>query len=333
MRTRTVEQLVADAGGTGRPMVIGVRTPDGTRYWSRGPLPDGAASLFEIGSVTKTVTATLLALLAREGTVAYDDPAAAYLPAAPPVVGRPITLADLATHHSGLPRLPSGLLLAGLTRDRRDPYARLDEERLAQAVRETTPTRPPGEKLAYSNLGAGLLGLALARAAGTSYAGLVAARVTGPLGLVDTAVTTPPGAEHRLVPGHGFWGRETGRWDMAALAGAGGLCSTAADVLDLLALHAPGATGPLAEAARETAVPRHPLGSGLSIGLAWLVVAGGAGPARLRLPHDVLWHDGGTGGYRSFAAVVPATGASVVVLSARARGVTGLGLQLVRALT
>lgn len=327
-----VEQVLAGARLRGRPTVVGVRSGGAVRLWARGELPDGTASVFEIGSVTKVVTALLLAALAGDGTVAYDDPVAAHLPAAPPEAGRPITLADLATHHSGLPRLPAGMLLAGLTRDRGNPYARLDDERMLRAIRETRPRRPPGQRFAYSNYGAGLLGYALARAAGTTYAALVAERITGPLGLRDTGVALPSGAQGRLVEGRSRWGRRTTRWDLASLAGAGGLVATAGDLLGLLALWGPQASGPLAVAAAETAVPRHRSVAFMEIGLGWMRISGDAGPARFRFGHDVLWHDGGTGGHRSFAAVVPATGDAVVVLSARARSVDRLGFALVRAL-
>lgn len=315
----------------GRPGVVAMRRGGETRLRAYGDLPDDTSSLFEIGSVTKVVTSLLLAALVADETVAYDDPVAAHLPVAPPEVGRPITLADLATHHSGLPRLPAGMLLAGLTRDRGNPYARLDEARMRRAIAETRPAHEPG-RFGYSNFGAGLLGHALAHAAGTSYAALVADRVSGPLGLADTAVETPAGAAGRLVEGRSRWGRRVGRWDLASLAGAGGLVSTAPDLLTLLALWSPGADGPLADAAAATAVVRHRVNRAMGVGLGWMVVPGGEGPARFRVEHDLLWHDGGTGGHRSFVAVVPATGAALVILSGRARGVTNLGLSLAREL-
>nr|WP_253945457.1 serine hydrolase domain-containing protein [Nocardioides sp. zg-DK7169] len=316
--------------------VVGVTAAGRSRVWHRGPLPDGAASVFEIGSVTKTFTALLLADLAREGIVGLDDPVAAYLPVAPPVLGRPITLADLATHHSGLPRLPAGMTgpsLSGTARsvDRRDPYAHLDEDALVDAIRRTSPTRPPGERFGYSNLGAGLLGWALARRLSTTYAALVAQRVTGPLGLADTWIDPPTGAAWRVATGHGWWGREAHPWDLAGLVGAGGLRSTAADLLAYLAVFAEGATGPLAAAAAEARRPRHRVGE-LEVGLGWLrTTPTGRASGRLGVREPVLFHDGGTGGFRSFAALVPATGTAVVVLSARARGVTGTGLRVLAA--
>ncbi len=327
-----VEEVLATTHGLRDGAVVGVTAGGHSRFWHRGSLPDGAGSIFEIGSVTKTFTALLLADLAREGVVALDDPVAAYLPVAPPVVGRPITLEDLATHHSGLPRLPAGMSgrSGRAVADRRDPYAHLDDAAMTEAVRRTAPTGPPGERFAYSNYGAGLLGWALARRLSTTYGALVAQRVTGPLGLHDTWIDAPTGARRRLATGHGWWGREAHPWHLAGLAGAGGLRSTAGDLLRFLATFAEGATGPLAAPATETTRARHEVGR-LEVGLGWLRMPAGRAPARLDLSRTVLFHDGGTGGFRSFAGLAPATGASVVVLSARARGITGTGLRVLAA--
>ena len=100
-------------------------------------------------------------------------------------------------------------------------------------------------------------------------------------------------------------------------------------MLPYLALHAPGATGPLAAAAADTRAPRR---TGLAaIGLGWLILPAGIGPPWSKPPVETLMHDGGTGGFRSFAAVAPLTGAAVIVLGATARPVTRLGANLVQA--
>lgn len=320
--TPTVEEVLGRRPDDGTGLVVAVRTPAGTAYHFRGELPDDVSSIFEIGSVTKTMTALLLADLAREGVVGLDDPVAEHLPVAPPVKGRPITLRDLATHHSGLPRLPKGSLWPGLTSERHDPYARYDEAALSAAVLATRPRVEPGRRFGYSNLGGGLLGWALARAAGTDYATLLADRLTGPLGLVDTAVALPAGQEHRLAPGHGWRGHPAGRWDLALLAGAGGAVSTAADLTRYVGAFDTAYDGPLAAAAADTRTPQQRAGrvGPASVGLGWLLA-----------PDGMLFHDGGTGGYRSFVGSRPDLGVSVVVLSARARGVTGFGILLLRA--
>jgi serine-type D-Ala-D-Ala carboxypeptidase/endopeptidase len=311
--------------------VAAVRAPGVEGAWHRGHVPDGPRSIFEIGSITKVFTATLLADMAREGLVALDDPVQKWLPdgVRMPARGRPITLEDLTTHRAGLPRLPKGLLLSSVTRDRRDPYARLDPARLEAAIPETAPKREPGERFRYSNYAVGLLGHVLALRVGTSYERLVRARLCEPLGLADTWVQTPVADRGRVATPHDHRGRETGHWHLAALAGAGGLRSTAVDLLDFLALHA-GRDGALAEAARETHRRRDAMGRA-GIGLGWFILPAGLRFPVRRLPAEVLFHEGGTRGFRTFAAVVPATDASVVVLANQARSVSRLGWQVLRA--
>jgi serine-type D-Ala-D-Ala carboxypeptidase/endopeptidase len=315
-------------------LVVGVEAGGETGFWHRGRLPDGPRSIFEIGSITKVFTTTLLADMVREGLVALDDPVERHLPdgVRPPPRGREITLEDLATHRSGLPGLPKGLLLRALTRDRRDPYARLDPARLEAAVCVTRPRREPGRKVVYSNYGMGLLGYALALRAGTSYERLVRERICEPLGLADTWIETPASERRRVAAGHTARGRETPPWQLAALAGAGGLRSTAADLLAFLRLHTGRIESPLAAAARDTARRRADWRK-VGIGLGWLIVPPGRRLPGGRQRHRLLLHEGGTGGFRSFAAVVPETGAAVVVLANQARPVTALGLRLLAAAT
>jgi Beta-lactamase len=152
-------------------IVVGVRADGESAVWHRGRLPDGARSILEIGSITKVFTTTLLADLAREGLVSLDDPVQQHLPPGVrmPRHGREITLEDLATHRSGLPRLPRGLLVPALTRERRDPYAKLDAARLQAAIASSRPRREPGRRPVYSNYGMGLLGYLLAQRARTTY--------------------------------------------------------------------------------------------------------------------------------------------------------------------
>jgi serine-type D-Ala-D-Ala carboxypeptidase/endopeptidase len=314
-------------------LVIGVQARCETGFWHRGSLADGPGTIFEIGSITKTFTATLLADMARDGIVALDDPIQCHLPddLRLPVRGREITLEDLATHRSGLPRLPKGLLWPALTRDRRDPYASFDEPRLAAAIGATRPRREPGRKVAYSNYGMGLLGHVLALRAGTTYERLVRTRICEPLGLVDTWLETPDSERWRVAAGHTWLGREAPPWHLAALAGAGGLRSTAADLLTFVGIHAPTSDAPLAAAAAETARPRGGRQK-VEIGLGWLIVPPGHRLPWRRTRCKLLLHEGGTGGFRSFAGVMPEIDASAVVLTNQARSVGRLGLRVLDAL-
>jgi serine-type D-Ala-D-Ala carboxypeptidase/endopeptidase len=329
-----VAAVLADSTARHAGLVIAIQSRGEAGYWWRGRLPDGPATILEIGSVTKTFTTTLLADMARERMVSLDDPVQRHLPAGLrlPVRGREITLEDLATHRSGLPRLPKGLLWLALTGDRRDPYARVDEARLAAAIGATRPRREPGRRVAYSNYGMGLLGHVLALRAGTSYEQLVRARICEPLGLDDTWVDTPESERPRVATGHTWLGREAAPWHLAALAGCGGLRSTAADLLAFLRLHFATSDSPLAAAAADTARSRAPWRRNGEIGLGWVIVPLPQRQRRGRSRFRVLLHEGGTGGFRSFAGVIPALDVGAVVLANQARSVGLLGLRVLDAL-
>lgn len=311
-------------------ILVGVLDAAGTRFVSYGTGAPGAAALdsatlFEIGSITKTFTGTLLADMVLRGEVALDDPVAKYLPAGTrvPVSGeRPITLADLATHFSGLPRLPNNLS----PRDINNPYVDYTPDKLYAFLAAHELRRAPGASFEYSNLGAGLLGHALALRAGTDYETLVRTRVLEPLRMRDTRITLTAADSARLAAGHNAGGQAVPVWDLASLQGAGALRSSAADMLRYLgasiAAHVDSSSSrPVARALRLTHEPRHNLGPGADIGLAW-------GRSVTSRGDTVYSHDGGTGGHRSFAAFDPARRVAVIVLSASSADVNDIGRHL-----
>ncbi|QMU80315.1 beta-lactamase family protein [Streptacidiphilus sp. PB12-B1b] len=279
----------------------------GGRTARSGGGPVDADTRFEIGSVTKTYTALLLADAVARGEVGHHDPVAAHLPpGAAPVhrSGAPITLLHLATHTAGLPRLPSGFLATALPAWSTDPYAGYSTERLLRTLGSTRVHSRPGSRVHYSNLGVGLLGLALARAAGTDYPRLLDARVCGPLGLTRT--TCDPDRAQAV----GYWhGRPRPPWRIPALPGAGALRSSARDLLRYLdALLAPGGAGPLAPALADVRRPRLLLprtGDGLC--LVW--------NHRPRHGRDLLFHSGGTRGFTAFVGFCPQTGTGLAALA------------------
>jgi len=326
-----------DAGGCsavlGRGTTgTGATAPARTTAPGHAVTPDGR-TLFEIGSVTKVLTATLLALLAETGVVALDEPVQDLLPDGVrlPVRGRPVTLLDLATHRSGLPRLPARWLLRGV-RAGDNPYAAFTLADVWDAA-ATTRRRAPGGAPRYSNLGVGLLGHALAHRAGRDWADLVVERVCAPLGLVDTRVVVPASDAERTATGHDRRGRAVPAWDFPVLAGAGALRSTALDLVTFLraqdvaraSADDPTSDSALQRAIRATHV-EHARRAALGQCLGWMSLA-------LRRGSDerLLWHNGGTGGFRSFCAFLPGEAVRVVVLGADARSVDGLGQDLVRA--
>jgi CubicO group peptidase (beta-lactamase class C family) len=257
--------------------------------------------LFEIGSVTKVFTASLLAALVEEQVVRLEDPISRFLPDGParanPALGR-VTLEALATHTSGLPRLPTNLPRSA---DPANPYARYAVDDLHRGL-ETCPIAPsPG--MEYSNLGMGLLGHLLAKAAGQPYEDALRARILAPLELGDTAIRLADAQRRRLVPGRSSRGKGVPNWDIPALEGAGALRSTTGDLLKFLEANLAEADAPPLRALRATHVPRTPHGACLG----WQ-----RGEVRGR---PVLWHNGATGGYTSYVAFVPGAGVGVAVLS------------------
>lgn len=306
---------------------IGVADGDVTRLAGFGVTgPSGAspdtATSFQIGSVTKVVTALLLADAVTRGEVALDEPLTSAFPdAATHGSGRPIRLVDLATHTSGLPRLPPGLLKQA-RKHQDDPYARFTLEQLEQALAQP-PKRPPGGKPRYSNYGTGALGEALARLTSLSYEQLVAERIVVPLGLQDTAVEVAEGTENVAV-GHTRRGRSAPDWHLPALAGAGALRSSVRDLLVLLRGHLDPASTPLEPAVRLVMEPRARINRKLSVALGWHILdrKGGA---------RWWWHNGGTGGFRSFIGFDPAAARGVAVLANDARSVDRIGQLLLEA--
>lgn len=330
----SVDEAIRRAGRRPGLFVAGATDGAAATFASRGPVPEPPCpperAVFEIGSITKVFTSLLLAIADERGEVNLDDPIVEHLPSGTRVLmrgGRPITLVHLATHTSGLPRLPPGFLLPAL-RHRHDPYAHLSTEDVLAALGKTKPRASTGERFRYSNFGAGLLGVALSHAAATDYETLVRERITRPLHLEDTVITLSEDQRSRLAAGTKWRGRPAGLWTVPGLTGAGALRSTAADLLTFIRAQMgtlPDVPEELAAAIRTTHQDQATSGRldrGMGVGLGWLQV--GMGRQKLR----VVMHNGGTGGYRSFAGWAPAGGHGVVVLSANVRSVDRLAVKL-----
>ncbi|WP_405666401.1 beta-lactamase family protein [Streptomyces sp. NBC_01166] len=302
--TTGLQPLLAAAQGPAA-VVAAVRGAERT-VLCRGPV--GENSRFETGSLTKTFTALLLAELAARGEVRYGDRADHYLPFRLP--GPPLTLLHLATHTSGLPRLPPGLLGRAVRSGwLSNPYAGFSEDDLLASLRRTRPRHRPGSRVLYSNFGGGLLGHVLARAAGgpgSDYPALLAERVTGPLGLTDTDCDP----NRPQITGH-WHGRPRPALLMPGLTAAGAVRSSARDLLRVLAALLDPDTAPdpalrtaLAEVQRpRLSIPR----TGSRLCLIWNL--------RPRPSGALLHHSGGTRGFTAFAGFLPGSATGLVALT------------------
>jgi len=294
-------------------IVVGVIEPEGRRVIAYGhlergdPRPLNGDTIFEIGSTTKVFTALLLADMVQRGEVALDDPAAKYLPPnvkMPERNGRSITLIDLATHTSSLPRLPGNMP----RKDPANPYADYSVEQLYQFLSTHELTRDIGSQYEYSNLGDGLLGHVLARRADMDYEALVRSRICDILGMNGTVITLTPEMKVRLAAGHNKSMEAVPNWNLPTLAGAGALRSTANDILTFLAATLCYTNSPLAPAMAAMLKERRPTGNpALEVALGWHILTANG--------KEIPCHDGGTGGYRSFMGIDPKAGAGVVALS------------------
>jgi serine-type D-Ala-D-Ala carboxypeptidase/endopeptidase len=326
-----VQQILVHAVDTEKRtvgIVVGLIDSRGSRVVSYGRLDQkmtgtpGPDTVYEIGSITKVFTSLLFADMVKRGKVALDDPVAKYLPKSVKMPGRngkEITLIDLATHTSGLPRLPSNLHPA----DANNPYADYTVADLYAYLSSYQLTRDPGSQYEYSNLGGGLLGHVLALRAGKDYEALLRERVLSPLHMDSTGIRLGPDERARLAPGHTESLEPAANWDLPTLAGAGALRSTAHDMLLFLSANLGFTQTPLAPAMefQRTAV-RRPAGvPSLQVALGWHILEHNG--------NEIVWHNGGTGGYRSWLGFDLKERIGVVVLSNSANGVDDIGQHLI----
>jgi CubicO group peptidase (beta-lactamase class C family) len=304
-------------------IVIGIVDKDGSHYYTFGSKklngsPVDNHTIYEIGSISKVFTAILLAQQVVDGKMKLDDPISKYLPAevkVPQYEGHVITLGNLSDHTSGLSRMPSNFNPANPA----NPFADYTVQQMYDFISGYTLPRDVGAEYEYSNLAQGLLGHILALQAGVTYEELMIKTIATPLKMNETKITFDTNMKKNLAMGHSG-GRQVENWDLPTLAGAGALRSSTFDMLKFLAANAGLTKTKLRKAMDLTQMVRHDKAGGNRVGLGWHITAGKNG--------DVIWHNGGTGGYRSFAGFVKETGVGVVVLTNSSEGVDDIGFHL-----
>ncbi|MGD0519369.1 MAG: serine hydrolase domain-containing protein, partial [Thermoguttaceae bacterium] len=302
-------------------IVVGIVDEHGSSIISYGKLDNGTDqevngdTLFEIASVTKTFTALLLQDMIERGEMKLDDPVAKYLPKSvtiPSRNGKEITLLQLATHRSGLPRFPDNGLLTPLGDVNSADYT---VEMLYDFLSGYKLTRDPGAKFDYSDLAMGLLGHVIALKAGTDYESLVVDRICRPLEMDSTRITLTPELKSRFATGHNQLGYVASNLDCGVLMAAGGLRSTVNDMLKYVSANL-GLTRstltPLMEKTHaihfQSDTPCGYVSTGGSIGLAWFVLSDPQGS-------EIVRHGGASCGYKTFVGFDLTRRRGVVVLS------------------
>ena len=327
----TLEELVGNGRAAG--VVVGLLEADGSRkmiaYGSPGPSagPLDGESIFEIGSITKVFTGILLADMVRRGEVNLSESVAELLPPevdVPVRNGKAITLLDITTHHSGLPRMPTNFA----PENPQNPFVDYTVQQMYEFLSGYELPRDPGEKYEYSNYATGLLGHALSLRAGMAYEDLLIDRVLRPLGMKHTAISLTPWMEEHLAHGHDAFGDPAANWDLPTLAGAGALRSNVNDMLifaeaNLAAREEDaGLSGALYDALQPRRQTREREGQPAdSIGFNWIISQ--------KSKRRITWHNGGTGGYHTFLGLdLEAHRAVVVLTNSGGSGLDDLGFHL-----
>jgi CubicO group peptidase (beta-lactamase class C family) len=274
---------------------------------------------FEIGSITKTLTATLLAYEDQQGNVRINDPLARFAPPGmrvPNFNGQQILMLHLADHTSGLPRTMSGYTPP------------LMPETMWRLLGSYQLQRAPGTQFLYSNLGFGLLARAIVRRENSTEDQLYARIITQPLGMRDTAITLSAGQQARLAQGYRPDGQPApeGAPAFPAMAGAGAVRSTLNDMMRYLDFELGKINVPLRSLLPLLHQPRHAAEPNGTVGLGWQMHERPNGL-------NTIYKDGAVPGYSSFMSFTPSSGSGTVILSNQtACPVTKIGAQIMGSL-
>jgi serine-type D-Ala-D-Ala carboxypeptidase/endopeptidase len=309
---KAVGLVVGRLQGTNRSIVaVGTMALTNSR-------PVGGDTVFEIGSITKVFTGTLLADMANRGEVRPDDPATKYLPPTvkmPSRNGKVITLAHLASHRSGLPRE-----LENRPPGENKPSPAYSPELVFEFLSGYELPRDPGSAYEYSNLGMGLLGDSLARLAGTNYEQLVLDRICKPLGMNDTRLKLSEEMQNRFPTGHDYDLKPAKGFERLSLAGAGGLRTTANDFLKFLAAVLNPGDDRVSKAINASQAARTNTGvDGVEVAWGW----------HFRTVSDeLITHSGLVSGFHSFMGVNRKRNRAVVIFSNCSHSSDNIGMRL-----
>ena len=264
---------------------------------------DNRHAIFEIGSITKVLTSSILANYVIKRTVKLDDPIDQYLgyPLNKNVI---ITLKELSFHTAGLPRIPPGLFWEAVMQNKDNPYKDFDEQRLVTYLK-TRLKRKRNNKSRYSNLGAGLLGYVLTKVENKPYEVLLQEALCRPVQMQETT-SKINSVSQPLVTGLDKKGKPTPNWDLNILVGAGGVLSSVNDLAIFIQANFNGQL----ECLRFQRDTRYKINMIMDAGLGWQILK----TNRFR-ECELYIHDGGTGGYHSIIGMDVESKKGVVILT------------------
>jgi CubicO group peptidase (beta-lactamase class C family) len=323
---KAVQENIADRLAEGNILGVSIAYiyPDGrTRFILRGSLSPKRSktitknTIFEIGSISKTFTALMMIKMAEEGAFSLDTPIETLLPNSvnmPAFEDKKITLQHLATHTAGLPSVPFNMSPS----DPLNPYADYTVKQMYEFLNEYELTAAPGSNFAYSNLELGLLGHILELQSGKSYEQLLQQYITGPLEMNDTGIAISAQKQARFAAPYNY-GEDAKHWDIPTLAGAGAIRSTTEDMATYMKAQMGLQESDLKSAINKTHQISFDTSKSPAIGLGWFYST---------QQDTIIWHNGGTGGFKSFAGLNKEEGTAIVVLSNGTESVDDIGLHL-----
>ncbi|MFB6307025.1 MAG: serine hydrolase, partial [Flavobacteriales bacterium] len=280
-------------------------------------------TIFEIGSLTKIFTATLLTIYDEKGKVNMNDRIGKYLPDSitpPQYKGKGITLKELAMHFSGLPRLPGNLVMT----DPKDPYADYTEKELYEFINDHQLENKPGEKYQYSNVGYGILGHILATNRNSSFKEIITQNLLNELNMENTYVKIPQKDKNRFAQGHQGV-KKTSHWHIPTLKGAGILRSTPSDLSKFMKAEMGIEKTAFNKAIQKTQIPYKKMIDTIDtqyMGLGWHIMIN-------ENKDTLIWHSGGTGGFSSYVGYNKQSKQGVVILSNSSSNISKLGQYII----
>lgn len=305
-------------------IVVGVIEGDKSSYYSYGVKemttkdPVDEHSVFEIGSISKTFTGILLADMVVKGKMKLDDPIQNYLPqgvTAPTRNGAMIKLVNLSNHTSSLPRMPDNFNPANPA----NPFADYTEKQVYDFLQSYQLSRDVGSQYEYSNYAAGLLGLILATKNGKSYDALMIDVIAKPLGMENTSISLTSVMKKNLAIGY-QGGEPVENWDIISLAGAGGIRSTTVDMVSYVRANMGISKSNLYPAMQLSQQNTRGASEVPKVGLGWHIADADFG--------EIIWHNGGTGGYRTFAGFIKGGNKGVVVMTNSNISIDDIGMHI-----
>lgn len=255
--------------------------------------------VFEIGSITKVFTSTVLASLVEEGKIKLTDEINSVYPFAFKDHIK-LNFKDLANHTSGLPRLPENFDFSNQI----DPYKNYGKIQLDEYLTNILKLEnEPAKIYSYSNLGAGVLGYTLGLTQKTSFEKLLQEKVFDKYNMPSSFISRQ-NLNEKLVKGQNMNGEVTSNWSWDVLSGAGGILSTTEDLVKF----ANAQFNPENKELALTRTPTFTVNENMKIGLGWHLLKSKSGK-------DLVWHNGGTGGYSSSMTLNTDDKIAVIILS------------------